>query len=120
MTRKKALSGLSATSHAFLNLGVMGRYTGAVVVAVLVVAAVAAVAEEGAAAMLGGRGGNKRKLRKKKGSKRGRQRVRSLRYLLTLVLLEVCLLVGLFMGTLLVIVNYSSSGCSLLILSTTI
>ena len=57
MTRKKALSGLSATSNALLILGVMGRYTGAVVVAVAV--AVAAVAEEGAAAMLGGREGRK-------------------------------------------------------------
>ena len=76
MTREKALPGLSATSHAALNLGVMGRYTGAVVVLVAAVAAVAAVAEEGAAAMLGGRGGNKRKPRKIKGStsKRGWQR----------------------------------------------
>ena len=58
MTRKKALSGLSATSCAHPNLGVMGRYTGAVVV-VLVAVAVAAVAEEGAAAMLAGKGGRK-------------------------------------------------------------
>ena len=60
-TRKKALSGLSATSLAPSILGVMGRYTGAVVLVAAAVAAVAAVAEEGAAAMLGGRGGNKRK-----------------------------------------------------------
>ena len=72
LTRKKALSGLSATSIISFNLGVMGRYTGAVVVLVAVAAA-AAVAEEGAAAMLGGRGGNKRKPRKIKGSKRGWQ-----------------------------------------------
>ena len=71
LTRKKALSGLSATSPAYPNLGVMGRYTGAVVIVVVAAVAVAAVAEEGAAAMLGGRGGNKRKLRKIKGSKRG-------------------------------------------------
>ena len=79
-TRKKALSGLSATSTAHPILGVMGRYTGAVVlVLVAAVAAVAAVAEEDAAAMLGGRGGEGikgRKLRKIKGSKRGWQRVR--------------------------------------------
>ena len=57
MTRKKALSGLSATSLAFSNLGVMGRYTGAVVVVLVAVAvAVAAVAEEDAAVMLGGEG----------------------------------------------------------------
>ena len=67
------MSGLSATSLALPTLGVMGRYTGAVVL-VVSVAAVAAVAEEGAAAMLGGRAGNKRKLRKIKGSKRGWQR----------------------------------------------
>ena len=62
MTRKKALSGLSATSFASLNLGVTGRYTGAVLVAAVVAAAaaaVAAVAEEGAAAMLAGREGRK-------------------------------------------------------------
>ena len=74
-TRKKALSGLSATSLVYPNLGVMGRYTGAVVVVLVLAAAVAAVAEEGAAAMLGGRGGNKRKPRKIKGSKRGWQRL---------------------------------------------
>ena len=65
MTRKKALSGLSATSFAppFI-LGVTGRYTGAVVL--VAVAAVAAAVEEGAAAMLGGRAGNKRKEDKRK------------------------------------------------------
>ena len=64
MTRKKALSGLSATSNARPILGVMGRYTGAVViVAVLVAVSVAAAAEEGAAAMLvGGEGIKGRKL----------------------------------------------------------
>ena len=58
VTRKKALSGLSATSLAFPNLGVMGRYTGAVLVPVVV--GVAAVVVEGvAAAMLAGRQGRK-------------------------------------------------------------
>ena len=59
------MSGLIATSHATPILGMMGRYTGAVVLVLVAVAvAAAAVAEEGAAAMLGGRAGNKRKLRK--------------------------------------------------------
>ena len=58
VTRKKALSGLSATSLAPSNLGVTGRYTGAVL-AVAVVAAVAAVVEGGGAAMLAGREGRK-------------------------------------------------------------
>ena len=64
------MSGLSATSYAFPILGVMGRYTGAVVVLVAV-AAVAAVAEEGAAAMLGGRGGNKRRRKEDKRKQKG-------------------------------------------------